>query len=247
MKILIKISFDGSNYHGWQIQKNARSVFSALSDAAELSFGQPVKITGCSRTDSGVHALCFYATLESESFSVPVDALPRVLNSFLPGDIVCLDASGVPDDFHPRYSAVSKSYRYVLYTGRYRSPFYASYSYFYPLEIDANRINEACKYLIGKHDFTSFMKADDSNPEDRVRTVFSAETFRDGDLFCFDYTADGFLYNMVRIITGTLLEVSSGRIEPIQIKEILEKKDRRFAGKTAPPQGLFLTDVKYNF
>lgn len=244
MKYLLTISYIGSNYCGFQKQNNAISVQQVLTEAAEKVIGFGSKITGCSRTDSGVHALGFKATVEHESINVPCDKLPIAFNSVLPDDISVISAVNVDDDFHPRYSCKAKEYHYLIFNGKLRDPFLSGRAYFYPKSLDVEKMNKGAAYLIGTHDFSSYM-ASGSSIADTVRTIFSCTVENENDIIKIKIKGNGFLYNMVRIIAGTLINVGEGRIKPADVKEITESKDRSKAGSTAPPYGLYLYSVEY--
>ncbi len=244
MKYLLTISYDGRNYCGYQKQKNGVSVQEKLTEAATALFGEGTKITGCSRTDSGVHAVCFKATLESEKAKIKPEKLPSALNAHLPTDISVRDASEVSSDFHPRYSVKEKEYRYIISNSSTRDPFSEGRAYFYPKKLDAEIMNEAAQYLVGRHDFRAFMAAG-SKIEDTVREIYSCNVTRNGDNVTVSVCGNGFLYNMVRIIVGTLIAVSDGKLASDDIRKIIESKDRKNAGATAPAEGLYLYNVTY--
>ncbi len=244
VKYLLTISYDGRNYCGYQKQKNGVSVQEKLTDAATALFGAGVKITGCSRTDSGVHAVRFKATLESKNAKIKPEKLPQAMNAHLPDDISVRDASEADTDFHPRYSVKEKEYRYIICNSSTRDPFTFGRAYFFPKKLDAERMNEASQFLVGKHDFRAFMAAG-SKIEDTVREIYSCAVTRDGDTVTVSVRGNGFLYNMVRIIVGTLIAVSEGKISTDDISKIIESKDRKNAGSTAPAEGLYLYDVRY--
>ena len=249
MKILLKIAFVGTNYCGWQAQVNGRSVQQTLTAAAERLFGFPCDITGCSRTDSGVHANGFCATVtrKGEGYietTVPLERIPRALNTFLPEDVSVFSAEYVDDEFHPRYSVKSKEYVYKIYVRPERDAFLSGRVWHLPRILDTAAMKEAAKRFVGYHDFAAFM-AQGSKIVDTRRTVYSADIETDGDTVIFRVSADGFLYNMVRIMVGTLTEVGEGRIKPHEIDKIIEGKDRAAAGKTAPPDGLYLNKAVY--
>ncbi len=253
MKLLLKIRYMGTAYAGYQVQKNAPTIQSALNAAAADLFGYPCDITGCSRTDAGVHALCFCATIQKKDCefidtSIPADKIPPAFNFRLPDDISVCGAVFVPDDFHPRYSVVSKTYEYHILASPYRNPLLIDRAYHYHKTINDFQFIEmqkAADYICGKHDFSSFM-ASGSKIVDTVRNIYSCSVERFGEEIVIRISADGFLYNMVRIICGTFLEVAKGNRVPQDIDVILKAKDRRVAGPTLPPQGLFLADVKYD-
>ena len=244
MKYLLTISYDGRSYCGYQKQKNGVSVQEKLTDAASALFGEGTKITGCSRTDSGVHAFRFKATLESENARIKSEKLPSALNAHLPAYISVRDACEGESDFHPRYSVKEKEYRYIICNATTRDPFSDGRAYFFPKELDEKIMNEAAQYLIGKHDFRAFM-ASGSKIEDTVREIYSCSVTRDGDNVTVSVRGNGFLYNMVRIIVGTLISVSEGKLSVDDIKTVIESRERKNAGPTAPPEGLYLYDVTY--
>ena len=252
MKVLLYISFLGTNYCGYQIQPNGITVQQKLNEAAKTLFGYDCDIVGCSRTDSGVHANCFCATVSKKGCSyldatIPVTKIPIAMSNLLPNDIAVFDAKAVDDDFHARYDVKYKEYIYKIWNRAEKDPFWYDRSYHYPKTIDDEslaRMDEAAKHFIGKHDFSAYMKAD-TDVATSVRTVYDAQVIRDGDMIEFCVSADGFLYNMVRIFVGTLIAVAEDKIAPDQIEEITLSKDRKNAGMTAPPQGLFLNKVVY--
>ena len=252
MKILLRIAFLGKAYCGYQVQPNGASIQQKLNEAARDLFGYDCDIVGCSRTDSGVHANEFYAsvTKKGESFietSIPAEKIAKAISVRLPSDISVLSASEVEDDFHPRYDVVYKEYVYQIWNGQARNPFLADRSWHCPKPIDDAallRMQDAARAFVGKKDFASFMAAD-SKIKDSVRTVIDASVTREGELITFKVSADGFLYNMVRIFTGTLVDVAYGRIAPENINDIIAACDRKRAGSTAPPEGLFLNKVVY--
>ncbi|MBQ7153709.1 MAG: tRNA pseudouridine(38-40) synthase TruA [Clostridia bacterium] len=249
MKLLLTISFDGTDFKGYQVQRNGRTVQAELNRACEELFGKPCDAVGCSRTDSGVHAKMFCVAITEKGrpdlcSSLSAEKAPDALNAHLPDDISVNRAKWVDDGFHPRYAVVSKEYVYRIYNGRYRSPFLDRYSCHCPYGLDADRMNEAASFFEGTHDFRAFMAAG-SKIKDTRRHVFSASVSKEGDMILFSVRADGFLYNMVRIMAGTLVDAGTGRIRPEDVKDIIRSGERRRAGKTMPPQGLFLADVEY--
>lgn len=246
MKILLKASYDGKNYCGWQVQKNGQSIQGELCRAAKEVYGTDVKVTGCSRTDSGVHALEYCFTLETPQNApeIPLDKLPIALNIKLNEDISVFYAEAAADGFHARYSVKGKTYEYRIDNGVYRSPFKVGYAWHLKKPLDEKIMDTAAKEFIGKHDFSAFM-ASGSDITDTVRTVTDAEVLRSGDEVIFRVSADGFLYNMVRIMVGTLTEISYGKIRPDEIRDIILSGDRKRAGITAPPDGLYLKNVEY--
>ena len=246
MKILIKIAYDGKNYCGWQVQKNGISVQSKICEAASGIYGCEVKVTGCSRTDSGVHAKEYFCTLEMPTGApvVPESRIPSAFNSHLPEDITVVSARAVNDDFHARYDVKSKTYEYVFDNGEQRDPFLFERAWHIPKRLDADKMNEAAQGFVGEYDFAAFM-ASGSSVTDTVRRITDATVIRDGDKVIFRVSGNGFLYNIVRIMAGTLYYVSIGKIESKEIKEIILSKDRKRAGITAPAGGLYLYTVRY--
>lgn len=241
--LLLEISYDGSRYHGWQIQKNAVTVQEAFQNAVEKLFGSRLDVKGCSRTDSGVHANSYCVSFKTDR-DIKNENIVRALNTYLPKDIAVLSCVDVDDAFHARYSVSSKEYVYKLYNGKIRDPFLNNYAFHYRYPIDAEYLNSQAQAFVGTYDFSGFCSAN-SDVEDTVRTVKAFSVTRDGDMIYFKVEADGFLYNMVRIMVGTLLFVSEGKIKDGELQDIILSKDRRRAGKTAMPQGLYLNKVNY--
>ncbi len=246
MKFLLKIAYCGTSYHGWQVQKNGKSVQGELCRAADEIFGQGAKITGCSRTDSGVHAQEYFCTLELQmnAPAIPESRIPAAMNTRLSEDITVYEARRVCDGFHARYNVKSKTYEYIFDNGAYRNPFLVGRAWHIPKPLDDKLMNEAARGFVGEHDFAAFM-ASGSSVNDTVRTVYGAEVVRDGGNVIFRVSANGFLYNMVRIMAGTLYEVSIGKISLCEIEKIIQSKERKNAGITAPPDGLYLKKVDY--
>ncbi|MDI3312315.1 MAG: tRNA pseudouridine(38-40) synthase TruA [Thermoanaerobacterium sp.] len=241
--IVLVIEYDGTNYHGWQIQKNALTIQEVITKAIKKITLEDVNLIGSSRTDAGVHALNQVANFTSNC-NIPASKIPNALNSLLPKDIVIKDAYDADMDFHSRYSAKGKRYKYIIYNRKFNSPIYRNYSWHISNELDLDRMTESLMYLKGTHDFSAF-KASGSSVKDSVRTVRDILLKKNDFNVEFEIEADGFLYNMVRIIVGTIVDVGLGKINPIDVKEILDSKNRCMAGKTAPPQGLFLTKIYY--
>ena len=241
-RMLLTISYDGTRYHGWQVQPNGITVQQVMQDSLEKLLGTRPKLTGCSRTDAGVHAKMFCCHLDCED-NIPENAFLRGLNSLLPNDIAVNDCKEVESDFHARYNAKGKTYVYRMYAG-VTDPFLSRYALRLDSEPDITLANEFCKTVIGKHDFYGF-SASGRTVEDTVRTVSECTFTKEDNIYCFNITANGFLYNMVRILAGTMLDVSYGRRDVLCAKSVFEKKDRFLAGVTLPPQGLFLKKVHY--
>lgn len=252
MKIFLRLSFLGTAYCGYQVQENAVTVQRMLNEATEKVFGFPCDIVGCSRTDSGVHAEDFCVTVTEKKkpgieTSIPVSKIPVAMNCFLPDDISVREAAVVSEEFHARYDVKYKEYEYRIWNGGVKNPFLADRMMFLSTPISDEalaRANEAAKTFVGKQDFRSFM-ASGSKIIDTVRTVYRAELSREGDVIIFRVVADGFLYHMVRIMAGTLIEVMLGKKTPSEVSSILEGRDRKRAGSTAPAAGLYLHRVSY--
>ncbi len=242
-RILLTISYDGTSYHGWQIQPNAVTVQQVLKEALSSVLGTNTAITGCSRTDAGVHANEFCCHLDCAD-NIPENAFLKGLNSVLPNDIVVKKCKTVSDDFHARYSAKGKEYVYRTILEENQNPFYLRYALPIKKEIDFEAVNEFCNSLIGTHDFVAFSSSG-RTVETTVRTVTACEMRKEGDFSNLYISADGFLYNMVRIIVGTALDVSVGKLTPDCAAEIFATNSRDKAGKTVAPQGLFLNKVFY--
>ena len=246
MKLLLKISYLGSAYNGWQVQKDRKTVQKTMQDAVETAFGKRFPITGCSRTDSGVHANMFCCTVEFGDIrtSIPIEKIPVILSRLLPDDISVYDACRVPDSFHPRYDATGKEYIYLIWNGAVKNPFLTERAMFYPKPLDVNLMNEAARCFLGKHNFASFMSSG-SKITDTIRRIDTSRVEREGDKIIFTIAGNGFLYNMVRIMAGTLIEAGGGKIGPNDVSEIIRACNRKKAGATAPSCGLYLNRVFY--
>ena len=238
------ISYDGTNFSGYQVQPNKRTVQSEFEAAlAKLHKGKEVKVFASGRTDAGVHAKGQVIHFDSP-LSIPESRWPTALHSVLPRDIAVLSVECVSDKFHARYTAIGKEYRYFLYLSAKRDPFKRNYAYQCPYSLDLEAMQGAAQHLLGTHDFTSFCSAK-TEMEDKVRTIKEIHFSMEGELLTIQFVGNGFLYNMVRILVGTLLEIGSGDRKPEDIPELLAKKDRRLTGKTAPAHGLYLWKVFY--
>ena len=247
MKLKLRMSYDGANYSGWQVQKNAPTIQKKLQDAVESVYGRRYSVTGCSRTDSGVHAKDYCCTLEIDdncSVSIPVEKVPLVLNRFLPDDISVFGSQIVSDEFHPRYDVIYKEYEYIILNSDIKDPFLNNKAFLYSKKLDVSIMDMAAKMFVGTHDFQGFMSSG-SSVVDTVRTIKYFSVKREGDIVKLNVAADGFLYNMVRILVGTLIEISEGKIKLDDLDEIIRSKDRGRAGFTAPPYGLYLNKVVY--
>ena len=241
---VLKIAYKGTNYCGWQVQPGKTTVQAVVQSACEAVFGCKVDVTGCSRTDSGVHAKGFVALVSGNVLpDIPVLSLPLAINTKLPEDISVLEASVAKDGFHPRYGAKGKEYVYTVHNSRLRDPFTADTAWQFPRRIDESIADMLCKEFVGRHDFTAFM-ASGSKIVDAVREIKYFNAVREGDYIVFTVAADGFLYNMVRIMVGTVVEAASGT-QALPIKEIIASRDRANAGITAPAKGLTLNRVFY--
>ena len=244
--LLLTISYDGSHFHGWQIQQNAFTVQEAFQTALEKIIGGGFDIKGCSRTDSGVHANMYCISVKT-SHPIPSERLKAALNRWLPLSVAVLGCREVSPDFHARYSCISKEYIYKIWNSPTRNPFLEGYALHYRYPLDVERLNSAAQDYVGRHDFTSFCTLDNREQGDRSRNVMHFLVTRDGDMVVMRVEADGFLYNMVRIMVGTLLRMAQGKIPYDGIPSIIEKKNRQFAGPTAQACGLYLNRVNYKF
>ena len=242
--IKLFIQFDGTNYHGWQVQPNANTVQSEVSRAVSAVVGEDIKVIGCSRTDAGVHAKSYVCSFKTTS-PIPEDKLPFAINAHLPSDIVCFCASEVPSDFHAIASTRRKRYIYKIENSRIPDPFLRNRVWNLKGTLDLQKMQEAASHFLGTHDFVAFSAAG-AQVKSTVRTIFEISVTRDGDIITVNVSGDGFLYNMVRIITGTLVWVGLGKINPEDIPKIINSKKRENAGVTAPPDGLYLWEVEYD-
>ena len=241
-RILLKISYDVTEYHGWQTQPNSVTVQQVLQDGLQKVIKERPNVTGCSRTDSGVHAREFYCHFDCPD-NIPNKAFLMGLNSVLPDDIAVTACETVENDFHARYNAKGKNYIYRMYFG-VRDPFLSRYALYLENKPDIVRMNEYCTTLLGKHDFIGFSSSG-RTVEDTVRTITYCEVKSVDNTIEFSVSANGFLYNMVRILAGTALEVGRGRLALDCANTIFETGDRSKAGPTLAPNGLFLNKVYY--
>lgn len=240
-----KVAYDGSQFSGYQIQPNKRTVQGEIENTLQrLHKGTYVKVFASGRTDAGVHAKGQMVHFDS-SLAIPLEKWRVALNTLLPDDISVLSVEVADSEFHVRFHATGKEYRYYIDTSEVRDPFHRFFAYHYTYPMDLQAINEASQFLLGTHDFTSFCSAK-TEVEDRVREIRKIELLQEGNMLILRFVGNGFLYNMVRILVGTLLQVGTGQIDPSTMKDILEKKDRVYAGKTAPPEGLYLWEVFYD-
>ena len=242
--LLLTITYDGKCFHGWQIQQNAFTVQEALQTALTKIIGADFDVKGCSRTDSGVHANMYCVSVKT-AHPIPPERLKAALNRWLPLSVAVLDCREAEADFHARYSCKSKEYIYKIWNSEVRSPFLEGYALHYRYPLDVEQLNAAAQAYVGRHDFTSFCTLDNREAGDMTREVKRFSVTREGDMVLMRVEADGFLYNMVRIMVGTLLRIAQGKIPPDGIPAILEKRDRQFAGPTAQACGLYLNQVNY--
>lgn len=244
-RIKLTIAYDGTDYCGWQIQPNGITVEEVLNKKLKKLTGEDVHVIGASRTDSGVHALGNVAVFDTES-SIPAERMAYALNQRLPDDIVIVSSKEVPLDWHPRYQdEILKTYEYHIYNAPVQNPLKRRYSTFVSFPMNVEKMREGAAYLLGEHDFVSFCNVRTS-VEDTVRTVKELMIEQEGPDITIRITGNGFLYNMVRIIAGTLIRVGRGFYEPTKVKEILEARERTQAGVTAPPEGLTLVCIEYD-
>lgn len=242
--IKLTIEYDGTNYHGWQSQINAVAVQDVIEGALKKLTGEDCSLTGAGRTDVGVHALGQTANFFTGS-RIPAERFSYALNSLLPEDIVVKKSEETSEDFHSRYSAKGKKYRYMIYNSGFPSALLRNRAYHVPYKLNFQSMQDATSFFLGTHDFSAF-KSTGSSVKTNIRTITDVSLIRNREIIEFEISGDGFLYNMVRIIAGTLVEVGTGKIPVEAIPGIIEKKDRRGAGKTAPAQGLYLIEVFYN-
>ena len=242
-RIKLTIAYDGTNYCGWQVQPNGITVEEVVNKALGKLTGEEIAVIGASRTDSGVHALGNVAVFDSAT-SIPPERIVMALNQRLPDDIVVVQSEEVAPDFHPRYCDCEKTYEYHIINTRTPIPTKRLTNYFVSYDLDVSKMQQAADYLVGEHDFVSFCNVR-TQVEDTVRTVTELEVLRQGEEITIRISGNGFLYNMVRIIVGTLIRVGRGFYTPENVKEILEAKDRKAAGVTAPAHGLMLVEIRY--
>lgn len=243
MRVKLTVAYDGTAYHGWQIQKNGNTIEGELNRHLSALLQEEIQVIGASRTDAGVHALCNVAVFDTET-RMPAGKISYALNQRLPEDIRIQDSRRVADDFHPRKCESIKTYEYKILRGAFPMPTERLYSYFIYTPLHVEWMREAAAYLEGKHDFKSFC-SENSQAESTVRTIYRIELVEEGSMLKIRVSGNGFLYNMVRILAGTLVECGRGRFPAERIQDILEARDRQAAGPTLPPQGLTL--VAYQF
>ena len=241
--IRLTIEYDGKDFNGWQKQPNKLNIQGEIERAIEEITGEKVDLIASGRTDAGVHDLAQMANFKTNS-NLPVKKYPIALNTKLKKSIRIQKAEEVEEGFHSRYHCKQKTYRYVINNSEQGSSIYRNLEYFVPNKLNVEKMQEAVKYFEGEHDFKAF-KASGTSSKSSVRIIYKTKVEKQGDRIIIELTGNGFLYNMVRIIAGTLVEVGLGKIEPNEIPEIIEKGERTRAGKTLPPQGLYLVKVEY--
>ena len=242
--IAIFLTYLGTAYHGWQVQKTQVTVGQTVETAVSMVVGHPVHVTGCGRTDAGVHARCYVANFRTTS-AIPTERLPYALNTHLPEDIVVTGAREVHEDFNAIGSCVRKEYTYRIFNSRIRDPFYVNRAWFYPKRLDERIMQEAASQFVGTHDFAA-VRSVGTETKSTVRTVYYYEVERLGDLIELRVCANGFLYNMARAMAGTVVYAAEGKIRPEEIGAILQSGDRTAAGPTVPPGGLYMTKLWYD-
>lgn len=246
MRILCKVMYDGTNYKGWQKQPDEKTVQGEIEKVLKKIYKENVHTVGASRTDTGVHALSQYVAfdIDDSKVIVPAERLFMVLNQKLPDDIKCIESRQVANDFHPRFHKCIKTYTYKICNVDIMNPTYRNYMWQYKGELDVDKMREGAEYLLGKHDFASFSNLG-GNVKTSVRTVYSVNITKNNNVIELTISGDGFLYNMVRIVVGTLVAVGRGKYPPEHIREIIKAKNRRSAGNTAGASGLTLYDIQY--
>ena len=242
-RVMLTVAYDGTAYSGWQRQNNAPTIEGVLNEHLSDIEGCNIEVIGASRTDAGVHAMGNVAVFDSIS-EIPAHAYVYILNQRLPKDIVIRDSKEVPLDFHPRKCETIKTYEYNIYNDTFPMPTKRLDTYFCSKELDVEQMNIAAAYLIGEHDFKSFCCVR-TQAESTIRTIYDIKVTKTDKTITIRVKGNGFLYNMVRIIAGTLIKVGSGQYKPEHVKEMLEKCDRTVAGPTAPPEGLTLVEIYY--
>ncbi len=241
--IALLLSYDGRNYHGWQSQANSQSIQDTLNSAVSSLFNEEIKVVGCGRTDTGVHAKNYVASLRTTS-NIPIEKIPFGVNAYLPKDISVRQAFEVSPDFHPVHSCTRKEYTYYIYSAPVHDPFLEARALHTRLPLDLKLMQTAADAFVGRHDFSA-VRSLGTPVKSTVREIFCCEISKEGKLVAIRIAADGFLYNMARAIVGTLLDVSAGKIPADSISDILISKDRSRAGATAPAHGLYMTDISY--
>lgn len=241
--IKLTIEYDGKGFNGWQKQPNKLNIQGEIENAIERITGEKIEIYASGRTDAGVHAIGQTANFKTNS-NIPIEKFCLAINSQLKKSIIIKEATEVDEEFHCRYNCKGKKYRYIINNSINGSAIYRGLEYHMPIKLDVEKMKEATKYFVGRHDFKAF-KSSGTSSKSSVREIYTAEVIEDGERIKIELTGSGFLYNMVRIISGTLVDVGLGKIKPEEIKNIIEEKDRTKAGKTLPAHGLYLVEVYY--
>ena len=242
-RIMLTVAYDGTDYHGWQYQNNGKTIEGELNKALSSLLQKNIEVIGASRTDAGVHAMCNAAVFDTDA-GIPAEKYSYALNQMLPDDIRVRKSMEVPADFHPRKTDTIKTYEYRIDCEEFADPLKTRYAYFSYVPLDASKMQEAAFHLIGTHDFKSFCSVN-TTATTTVRTIFDIQVIRDGVDIVVRITGNGFLYNMVRIIVGTLMDVGRGKYESSKVKDILEACDRTCAGPTVPACGLMLKELRF--
>ena len=242
-RIMLTVAYDGTNYHGWQYQNNGKTIEGELNKALSSLLHKNIEVIGASRTDAGVHAMCNAAVFDTDA-GIPAEKYSYALNQMLPDDIRVRKSIEVPADFHPRKTDTVKTYEYRIDCEEFADPTKTRYAYFTYVPLDAGKMQEAATYLVGTHDYKSFCSVN-TTATTTVRTIYDIQVIRDGVDIVVRVTGNGFLYNMVRIIVGTLMDVGRGKYEPSKVKDILKACDRTVAGPTVPACGLMLKELHF--
>lgn len=242
-RVKLIVAYDGTNYKGWQVQPNGITIEEVLNRELSGLLGEEIVVSGASRTDSGVHSLGNVAVFDTET-RMPAEKISFALNQRLPEDIVVQDSREVPSDWHPRFVSSRKTYEYRILNRTFRMPTRRLDTYFYHYPLNVEKMREAASYLVGEHDFKSFC-AVGAQVKTTVRTIYACDVLRENDIITIRVTGNGFLYNMVRIIAGTLIKIGGGELPPEAVKEILAARDRNAAGPTAPAHGLTMVGIEY--
>lgn len=242
-RIMLTVAYDGTNYHGWQVQPNGITIEGVLNEALGALLGESITVIGASRTDAGVHSLGNVAVFDTET-KIPAEKLCYALNQRLPEDIVVQDSCEVSSDFHPRYCESRKTYEYKILNRKFPLPLNRYDTYFTYRHLDVEKMQQAAQFLVGEHDFKSFC-SEHAQVKSTIRTIYSLTVTKERDLITIRVTGNGFLYNMVRIIAGTLLQVGMGERRPEEMEQVLSAQDRAAAGPTAPAHGLTMVGIEW--
>lgn len=242
-RVMLIVAYDGTEYYGWQAQSSVITVEEVLNRELSALLNEQITVIGASRTDSGVHAMGNVAVFDTET-RIPADRICYALNQRLPDDIVIQESREVPTDFHPRFTDTKKTYEYRVYNATHPMPLNRRYTHFVYTDLDVDRMQAAANYLIGEHDFVSFCSVN-TQVKSTVRTIYSLDVIKNNQEIIIRIQGNGFLYNMVRIIAGTLIQVGNHYYEPEKVAWMLEQKDRTVAGPTAPAKGLTLVKIEY--